>query len=97
MSRRPSVPASLCLLAAAFAAHAEYRVDWYVIGGGGGISAGPSMFIIEGTVGQPLVVDSCSPGAADCATADWSLASGYWTNVPCDTTPDVVFCSAFEN
>jgi hypothetical protein len=97
MSRRPALPVGLCLLAAALAAHAQYRIDRYVIAGGGGLSAGPSVFAIEGTVGQPLVVTSCSPGAVDCASADWSLASGYWTNVPCDTAADVVFCSAFEN
>jgi hypothetical protein len=94
---RTAIPAGLCLLAAAFAAHAQYRIDWYVVAGGGGPAAGPTAFTIEGTIGQPLVAVSCSPGAIDCAVADWSLASGYWTNVPCDTTPDVVFCSTFEN
>ena len=97
MSRRPAIPLGLCLLVAAFAAHADYRIDWYVAAGGGGLSAGPSVFSIEGTVGQPLVVTSCSPGAAECAAADWTLSSGYWTGVPCDTTPDVVFCDAFEH
>ncbi len=53
-------------------------MDWYVIGGGGGLSAGSSVFTIEGTVGQPLVVDSCSPGAAECATATgrWPAVTG---------------------
>ncbi len=96
MFRRPPLAAGFCLLTAAFAAHAGYRIDWYVIAGGGGPSAGPAAFALEGTVGQPLVVTSCSP-AADCATADWALTSGYWTRVPCDTTPDVVFCDAFEH
>ena len=96
MSRHFVIPAGLCGLAIAFSAHANYAVDWYVIAGGGGPAAGPSVFSVEGTVGQPLAIASCSPGAVDCASAAWALNSGYWTRVPCDTTPDAVFCDAFD-
>ncbi len=97
MSRRSAIFAGLCLLATALAAHANYRIDWYVIAGGGGPAAGASVFSLEGTIGQPLATLSCSPGAADCANAQWTLSSGYWTGMPCDTAPDSVFCDAFEN
>ena len=95
MSRKFAIPAGLCGLAAACIAHAHYSIEWYVIAGGGGPAAGPSVFSVEGTIGQPLANASCSPGG-DCVSAGWALNSGYWTRVPCDTTPDAVFCDAFE-
>jgi hypothetical protein len=82
------------LFVAACAAHADYRIDWHVIAGGGGVSSyGDTR--VSGTVAQVATTTSCSSGMP-CADATWQLTSGYWTAVPCDATADAVFCDAFD-
>lgn len=93
LQRSRSLAAAL-LLCAALQAHAGYRIDWYAIAGGG-TPVAANAYQLDGTIGQALAGPSCSAGT-DCATADWQLTSGYWTVAPCDTTPDVVFCDAFD-
>ena len=83
------------LFAAAFAAHADYSIDWHVIAGGGGDSShGDTQ--VSGTLGQVTTTTSCS-NDAPCDEATWQLTSGYWTAVPCDATADAVFCNGFDD
>jgi hypothetical protein len=47
----------------------NYRIDWYVIGSGGGHSASGS-YQLDGTIGQPIVGQSSSP--------NYRIDAGFW-------------------
>ncbi|MEO5624652.1 MAG: hypothetical protein ABIQ70_01430 [Dokdonella sp.] len=87
--------AAVTLFAAAFAAHADYRIDWHVIANGGGDSIHGTTEV-SGTLAQIATATSCSSDAA-CGAAAWEVTGGYWTAVPCDATADAVFCNGFDD
>jgi hypothetical protein len=84
---------ALALTLCAVTVGAEYRVEWSVIGNGGGFSSGPN-FSVEGTIGQPLAATSACTTA--CPDAGWEVTSGYWVATPCDSAADAIFCSHFD-
>ena len=59
----------LILLLAATATAQNYRIDWYVIGSGGGHGQS-SNYQLDGTIGQPIVGQSSS--------ANYRLEAGFW-------------------
>lgn len=59
----------VCLLAAVFAATAQYSIGWHTIDGGGGTSSGGD-FTITGTIGQP--------DAGTMSGGDFTLQGGFW-------------------
>ena len=68
--------AFLALVGNAFAvspANGTYDLSWNVIAGGGGRSASGS-YVLEGTVGQPVV------GAAQ--SGGYELGAGFWYGIP---------------
>ncbi len=61
--------ALILVLALASAASAQYQIDWYVIGAGGGTSSSAN-YQLSGTIGQPIVGSSSS--------ASYQLDAGFW-------------------
>ncbi len=59
----------IILLFASFARAQTYRIDWYVIGSGGGHSQS-SGYQIDATIGQPIVGSSSS--------ASYIIDGGFW-------------------
>jgi hypothetical protein len=60
-----------------------YRIDWYVMGSGGG-HAQSSNYQIDGTIGQPIV--------GQAASANYQVEAGFWTAAvsfgqPCEYMP----------
>jgi hypothetical protein len=62
----------ILLLTTAIASFAQtYKIDWYVIGSGGGTSQN-SNYQLSGTIGQPIVGISTS--------SDYKLEAGFWVS-----------------
>lgn len=62
-----------CLITfCAFAASAQYAIDWFTIDGGGGASSGGN-YSINGTIGQP------DAGAMN--GGPYALVGGFWSGV----------------
>jgi hypothetical protein len=74
MKTIPLVTAILlvCLLFPAVARAQNYSIDWFTIGGGGGISTG-GVYSVSGTIGQPT--------AGPLSGGSYSLLSGFWSIV----------------
>ena len=67
-------PTCIALLAlAAFAAPAQYSIDWFKVSGGGGTSTG-SVYAVSGTIGQP---DATANNAM--TGGSYSLTGGFWS------------------
>jgi hypothetical protein len=64
--------ALLSLLALPTMAIAQYQIDWYVIGAGGGTSTSTN-YQLTGTIGQPIVGTSSS--------TNYSIDAGFWVGV----------------
>jgi hypothetical protein len=56
----------------------SFRIDWYVVAGGGGSAGAPSV-ALEGTPGQGVV------GAA--SSASYRLGAGYWVDTASAVPP----------
>src|SRR6266542_6208377 len=68
---------TLCLLA--LTSHGQlFKIDWFTIDGGGGISSGGA-YSVSGTIGQP--------GAAVLTGGQYSLAGGFWGGIGLVQTP----------
>jgi hypothetical protein len=61
------------IIVAAGAASAQYQIDWWVIGSGGGTSTSPS-YQLSGTIGQPIVGVSSS--------SNYTVEAGFWVGFP---------------
>ena len=64
---------ALCLFAfglAAFAASADYSIDWFTVDGGGGTSTG-GVYSVSGTIGQHEASGPMTGG-------NFSLTGGFW-------------------
>src|SRR5947208_3416149 len=70
--------AAVAAIAAAFAARADFAVDWYTISGGGGVSTG-SVYQVTATIGQPAA-DAMSAGR-------YTVQSGFWGLIAAVQTP----------
>jgi hypothetical protein len=73
----------LILILTATATAQNYRIDWYVIGSGGGHSQS-SNYQLDGTIGQPIVGSSSS--------SNYRIDGGFWVGAPagpigCSYTP----------
>lgn len=68
----------LFLVLVSAASAQNYRIDWYVIGSGGGHSAS-SNYQLDGTVGQPIVGKSTS--------ANYALDAGFWVGASSQQGP----------
>lgn len=66
------------LCALAFAAWAQYSIDWHTMDGGGGVSTG-SVYTVSGTIGQP------DTGTMSGGT--YSISGGFWSFVAAVQTP----------
>ncbi len=77
------------LLASSVSAQ-NYRIDWYVIGSGGGHSAS-SNYQLDGTIGQPIVGQSSSP--------NYQIEAGFWVGAGAPVGPscDYVIGDANNN
>jgi hypothetical protein len=76
---------STVLAFVAFAAFAQYSVDWYKISGGGGTSSGGN-FSLCGTIGQP---DASAPLTG----GSFSVTGGFWSliaTVPTTGVPNLI-------
>lgn len=62
----------LALFSCCLSASAQYSIDWYKIGGGGGTSTG-GVYSISGTIGQH---DATANGAL--SGGNYSLTGGFW-------------------
>jgi hypothetical protein len=62
--------ASLLAGLSAFAAQAQYSIDWFTIDGGGGTSTG-GVYSVSGTIGQP--------DAGTMSGGSYSLTGGFWS------------------
>ncbi len=81
MRRAMPLLVGLIALVLTGAANAQYAIDWYVIGGGGGTSTGGG-FELSGTIGQAVTAESTG-GNSD-------LTSGFWVVPPClPVAPDL--------
>jgi hypothetical protein len=58
---------------------AQYSIDWYKIGGGGGTSSGGA-FQVSGTIGQPDASGALSGG-------QYSVTGGFWSLISVVQTP----------
>jgi hypothetical protein len=67
------------MCAAAFVASAQYSINWYAIGGGGGASTG-GVYSVTGTIGQPDAGGAMNGG-------DYSLTGGFWSFISVLQTP----------
>jgi hypothetical protein len=67
------------LILASIATAQPYRVDWYVVGAGGG-QAQSSSYQVDGTIGQPIVGQATS--------ANYRIDAGFWIGstgpIPCE-------------
>jgi hypothetical protein len=70
---------STLLTLVAFAASAQYSIDWYKIAGGGGTSTNGN-FSVSGTIGQPDTSGALSGG-------NFSVTGGYWALINVVQTP----------
>src|SRR3954454_23873009 len=61
---------SLSFSLSAFAALAQYSIDWFTIDGGGGTSTG-GVYSVSGTIGQP--------DAGAMSGGNYSLTGGFWS------------------
>lgn len=98
--RRPLRLLPLLLALPLHASHADSRVDWHTVDGGGGESTA-GRFSIRGTAGQPDAdeVSLCSAGGAPaCAAPRFEVTGGFWVpgsaTVPDD---DALFSDGFES
>jgi hypothetical protein len=67
------LPLALCLCA-----HAQYSIDWFTLGGGGGTSTG-GVYSVQGTIGQA--------DAGQLSGGQYALSGGFWSIVAAIQTP----------
>ncbi len=69
---------SLLVSLSAFAALAQYSIDWFTIGGGGGTSTG-GVYTVSGTIGQS--------DAGAMSGGNFSITGGFWSLLSVVPTP----------
>jgi hypothetical protein len=68
------IPITLTFIALAWGGNlqAQYSLDWFIVGGGGGSLSGGE-YTLDGTVGQP--------DAGSLAGGDYAIEGGFWSAI----------------
>jgi hypothetical protein len=87
---------AIVVLSAAFvfpgSLHAQYSINWYSIGGGGGSSSGTSgtnTYKVSGTIGQPATATLSGGG--------YSITGGFWSIVAAVQIPGAPLLSVMKS